>query len=66
MNRIQELEKQISLLRAGMRNLTGRDRSTQQRIINELADELARLRREREMGATSWEYDGNEVDVRWN
>ena len=61
---IQELEERISLLRAEMCNLTGRDRHTQQRMINEIADKLARLRRERkdELSSTSW--DAHDIDDR--
>ena len=64
MNRIDEMEERISLLRAEMRNLTGRDRQTQQRMINELADKIARLRRERsdELSSTSW--DAHDIDDR--
>ena len=62
MNRIQELEERISVLRTEMRNLTGRDRQTQQRMINEIADKIARLRREHEDELSSVSWDAHDID----
>ena len=45
MTEIEELEQRIESIRAEMPNMTGRDRNTQRRMINELALKIFVLRR---------------------